>query len=107
MVDGGALVVFTHAVAIFGVGGVFDRTGPEIVQYDGDSVLSEGSPCISVFDGDGCSALIQRECLVQDPIPAFESGSSTVITQVQKRSSAQPQLSSIFHQLRPIVFGIP
>ena len=46
MVDGGALVVFTHAVAIliFVVGGVFDRTGPETVQYedDCDSVIIGG-----------------------------------------------------------------
>ena len=45
------LVVFTHAVAIFQVviGRIFDRTGPEIVQYDCDSALSERSPCISAF----------------------------------------------------------
>ena len=41
--------VFTHAVAIFIVGGVFDRTGPKIVRSDCDPVLSEGLPCISVF----------------------------------------------------------
>ena len=48
MVDGGALVVFTHTVVV----GVFDRTGPEIVQYGCDSVLSEVLPCISVFDSE-------------------------------------------------------
>lgn len=39
----GALVVFTHchAVAIFIIGGVYNRTGPEIVQYDCDSGLQE------------------------------------------------------------------
>jgi hypothetical protein len=37
---GGSLAVFTHAVAIFVIGGVFDGTGPEIVQYDCDSILS-------------------------------------------------------------------
>ena len=52
MVDSGALVIFIHAVAISDVGEVFDRTRPEIVQYDCDSVLSEALPCISVFDSE-------------------------------------------------------
>jgi hypothetical protein len=49
-----AYVVFTHAVAIFVWWRLrdFDRAGPEIVQYDCDSVLSEGSPCISAFDSE-------------------------------------------------------
>jgi hypothetical protein len=42
----------SHAVAIFVIGGVFDRTRPEIVQFDCDSVWSEGSPCISAFDSE-------------------------------------------------------
>jgi hypothetical protein len=58
--SGGALVVFTHAVAIFVVGGVFDRTRPEIVQYDGDSVWSEGSPGISTFDSETGAQPFQR-----------------------------------------------
>jgi hypothetical protein len=58
----GALVVFTHchAVAIFIIGGVFNRTGPEVVQYDCDSILSEGSPCISVFDLETYTQHFQR-----------------------------------------------
>ena len=112
--DGGRwpLEVFTHVVAIIIVGGVFDRTGPEIVQYD-DSVLSEGSTCISAFDAErdtALPALTERECLgclVQDPITA--SGSSTVVP--QKWSSAQLRRSSTDYStrrqsLRPIVFGI-
>ena len=35
--------------------GIFDRTGPEIVQYDFDSVLSEGVAFISSFDSDTCT----------------------------------------------------
>jgi hypothetical protein len=55
----GAFVVFTHAVAIFVFGGVFDRTqpgapGPEIVQYSMIAILScqrdRRSPCIFTFD---------------------------------------------------------
>jgi hypothetical protein len=49
----------------------------------GDSVLSEGSPCISTYDletyAQRCqpgSALAERECLVQNPIPT--SGSYSV-----------------------------
>jgi hypothetical protein len=53
MADGGALVDFTHAVAIFVIGGVFDRTGPEIV-------LSEGSPCISAFASETGAQHFQR-----------------------------------------------
>jgi hypothetical protein len=60
MVDGGAFVVFTHAVAIFVIGGVFDKTGPEILQYDCDSVLSEGSPRISAFDSETYAQYFQR-----------------------------------------------
>jgi hypothetical protein len=77
--DGGALVVFTHAVAIFVVASVFDRTSPEFVQYDCDSVLSEGSTLFvdSETGAQHFSALTERECLVQDPIPA--SGSASLL----------------------------
>jgi hypothetical protein len=41
------------AVAIFVIGGVFDRTGPEIIQYCMIAILSpEGSSCISAFDSE-------------------------------------------------------
>ena len=53
MVDGGALVVFTHQVAVFVVGSDFDTV--ELVlklhNIDCDSVLSEGSPCIDSETG--------------------------------------------------------
>jgi hypothetical protein len=45
-------IVLIRAVAIFAIVGVFDKTDPEIVQCDGDSVLSEGSPRISAFDSE-------------------------------------------------------
>lgn len=36
-----ALVVFTHAVAVFVVCGVLDRTGPEIVLYNMIAIPSQ------------------------------------------------------------------
>jgi hypothetical protein len=76
---------------------------------DCDYVLSEGSPVTGhppAFDSETYAQHFQRwlrgaPCAGSHSYP---SGSSTVIP--QKRSSAQPQRSSIFHQLRPIVFGI-
>ena len=40
MVDGGALVAFTHTVAISVVGGAFDRFGPETLKYKMIAILS-------------------------------------------------------------------
>jgi hypothetical protein len=89
------LVVFTHAVAIFVIGGVFDRTGPDWKLYN-KSVLSEGSPCIGLGDGlSARSALIERESLVgkserQDLIPGCLRVGLTYSTVIPpKRSSDQ------------------
>ena len=40
MVEGGALVAFTHTGAISVVGGAFDRTGPETLKYNMIAILS-------------------------------------------------------------------
>ncbi len=52
------------------VGGVFDGTGPEIVKYDCDSILLEGSPCIPALDSETYAQLTERGLgyLVQDPL---------------------------------------
>jgi hypothetical protein len=102
-----AAVLRTCSASPQGHLGVFYRTATIVAQYDCDSVRSEGSPCISAFDSEtALSVLTERECLVQEYIPT-SPGSSTVTP--QKRSSVQyvqSRRSSIFHQLRPIVFGI-
>jgi hypothetical protein len=66
-IEVGSGAPFTHVVAIFVIGGVFDRTRPEIVQYDCDSVLSERPPCIFAFDSETYAL---SRLTVRDPFPA-------------------------------------
>ena len=69
-----------------GGGGVFDtRTDPEIVQYDYDSVSSDGSPCISALDSEMGA---QRPELIESSRAAVS----------QKRSSPQRPQRSTFNR---------
>jgi hypothetical protein len=71
--DGGALVVFTHAVAIIVIGGVFDSTGPEM--YNVIAILScrrdqLASLHLTRRRGFSTFSTVSVDCVLQDPIPA-------------------------------------
>jgi hypothetical protein len=78
------LSLVTHAVAIFVVGGVFDRSDMIVIL----SCWRDYLPSLNL-PRDGCSvlsSLTERKFFVQDPISA--SGSSTVIpTKAVERST--------------------